>query len=265
MLTVTINGGIGDILHSKPLLDQVDGQYDLCLSELAVTHYRSKEHIEFSRTLAERVFRRRVGPPPSGLFQGYTPQDIVATLHVRPVMPDFRDVLTRTIPNTVSVLTKVRGWHRRDYEAVRPRFLELIREVSKSYDIAIVGERKVTYFREYQMHTDNMVYSIYDDLVSVLDSRNVLDMTQETIPSCPDFDLFARDCRLIQSTENTIVLGTGGNATMGMSFGNFCPIMAHATEMGTFLMAMPPSERVPVCRSMEEFLERHYAFLARGR
>lgn len=254
---MTINAGIGDMILCHAMLSSAGfEEVEVSINEEAVSVFRSDLHLEFAHRLASQIFTPpvfRLVSSPRDLLAGLTPQCLAVRYGLRPAVPDLRAALSaaddRQGEGHVAVTTKVRGWPRSQYEAVRGEFLALLR--SLRLPVVLVGERRVGMMPEYQIHGESLVYSIYEDL-------RPLAAADETVPEFgvtpPSWDRFVADCTIMRNAALTVTLGSGGNVSMGFACGRQCLSMIGGTEMGTFMAAMPADDRLILCPSVDKYL-----------
>ena len=255
-LAVTVNAGIGDLIHCHAMLEADKAKYseiDVSLNERGLVDARNADHIPFARRLMGLLFCA----PPYRIMrpedEGLTPQDLQAEGFL-PIAPDLRRILplagVEPPPPFVAVSTKVRGWPRQEYEAIRETFLGLLEDISLRLPLVLVGEKVLTMTPDYVANHSGRVYSIYDDL-----SR--LTCVDQTFPEFGDapaqWDQFRADCTTMYHAERVITLGSGGNVSMAMACGR-CLAMIGGTEMGEFFEAMPAVSRLTLCKSVGDYL-----------
>lgn len=254
-LAVTINAGIGDLIHCHALLESQKhryGQIDVSLNERGLVDARNADHIPFARRLMGLLFCDRPYRIMRPEADGLTPQQLCRH-GFHPLPPDLRRVLPlagESRPPFVAVSTKVRGWPRHEYEAMRETFLGLLEDISLRLPIVLVGERVLSMTRDYVESHRGLVYSIYDDL-------SQLTCVDETFPEFGEtpaqWDQFRRDCTTMYHAERVITLGSGGNVSMAMACGR-CLAMIGGTEMGGFFESMPEVGRLTLCKSVSDYL-----------
>lgn len=257
-LAVTVNAGIGDLIHCHAMLEAGKQGYErieVSLNERGLVEARNTTHVEFARRLAALLF---ADPPfvladeadPDG---GLTPQQLCHH-GFRPVAPDLRRVLPLAGAEPpapfVAVSTKVRGWHRQEYEAMRATFLGLLQDISLRLPLVLVGEKVLTMVPDYVANHSGRVYSIYSDLIRL----PCIDATFPEFGESPaQWDQFRSDCTTMHHAERVVTLGSGGNVSMAMACGK-CLAMIGGTEMGGFFEAMPPVSRFTLCKSVSDYL-----------
>lgn len=257
MLEVTINAGIGDIVHSHAMLEaerKAGTTFRIALDHKALHAVRNPAHSEFADRLVRFVFREPSYEIVPQTGPGATPQQL-ASAGVAMASPDMRTLLP--LPETVrpqpfvAVATKVRGWMIGNYLTIRDRFLQQLELIAKRMPLVIVGERVLTETPEYRHHGRGFAYSIYEDL-RLLPCIDTTFPEYGTVPA--QWDQFRRDCTTMYHADRTIVLGTGGNASMAMACGRALCLIQN-TEMEGYLRAMPPDERITLCESPAEYLK----------
>jgi hypothetical protein len=257
VLEVTINAGIGDIVHSHAMLEAERakvGTFAVALDHRALHLVRNASHSEFADRLAGFVFREPGYEIVPQSRPGAAPQQLAAA-GLPMATPDLRAVLP--LPETVraepyvAVCTKVRGWMIGNYLAIRDRFLKQLERIGKRMPLVLVGERVLTETPEYRHHGRGFAYSIYEDL-------RLLPCIDTTFPEYGNvpaqWDQFRRDCTTMYHAERVIVLGTGGNCSMAMACGRPLCLIEN-TEMETYFRAMPPDERITLCETPAQYLE----------
>jgi len=258
-LAVTINAGIGDIIHCHAMLEAERNRYEdieVILNERGLVEARNDRHVGFARRLAALLFcepKYRLNSDAEGRYVGMTPQGLCRH-GFHPMPPDLRRILplagVEPPPPFVAVSTKVRGWPRHEYEAMRETFLGLLEDISLRLPLVLVGERVLTQTAEYVGHHAGRVYSIYDDLSKL----TCVDNTFAEFGEAPaEWDQFRTDCTTMYHAERVITLGSGGNVSMAMACGR-CLAMIQGTEMGGFFEAMPEVSRLTLCKSVSEYL-----------
>ena len=254
-LAVTLNAGIGDLIHCHAMLESKKHLYeqiDVSLNERGLVEARNTSHIPFARRLMSLLFCS----PPYRIMrpedEGLTPQQLCRH-GFHPIAPDLRRILPlagEAPPPFVAVSTKVRGWHWHEYEAMRETFLGLLEDISLRLPLVLVGERVLSMTPDYVWSHSGLVYSIYDDLSRL----TCVDQTFPEFGEAPaQWDQFRADCTTMYHAERVITLGSGGNVSMAMACGR-CLAMIGGTEMGEFFEAMPAVPRLTLCKSVSEYL-----------
>jgi hypothetical protein len=257
VLDVTINAGIGDIIHCHAMLEAERDKVRLAVNHAGLHEARNPRHSDFADLLARCVF---YGPQyeivPQEVPAGGTPQGLRAA-GIAMATPDLRAVLPIagvSAPPTpfVAVATKVRGWQVDRYAAIRDRFLSRLAAVAERVPLVLIGERVLTETPEYRGHGNGFAYSIYEDLRML----PCIDTTFATYGKEPArWDQFRIDCTTMAHASLVVVLGTGGNCSMAMACARRMVCLTDETEMGEYFHAMPADERIRLCPTDEEYLE----------
>jgi hypothetical protein len=257
VLSVTINAGIGDIVHSFAMLEAARARHSeiqVAVDHVGLAGARNASHNDFAHQLATHVFsdpaytivpQQTAGATPESLQQQGLPMAV----------PDLRDVLP--LPGTpkpkpyVAVTTKVRGWRIQNYLAIRGQFLWRLALLAERLPLVLVGERVLTETPEYHGHGRGFAYSIYEDLRLL----PCIDATFQAYGNEPcQWDQFRVDCTTMHHAELVVVLGTGGNCSMAMACGRVL-CLTQNTEMETYFHDMPADDRITLCRSPDQYLE----------
>lgn len=258
-LKVCINGGIGDLIHSHAMLETEKRRYDevvVAVDEIGLMTMRNIGHIGFARRLTDLLFSSapyRVERSEQPVFErfGDTPQ-ILAARGVRVALPDLRDVLpidsVGVVPGYVAVHSKVRGWHRDNYEQIRRRFLDTLRRISASRPLVVIGEKVLSETPESRLH-DGKMYSIYEDIMNATAGGVVVDSTFDEYGERPaSWDQFRSDCTTMAHADAVVALGSGGNVSMAMACARSFTALIADTEMESYFRLLPATSRV-VCRT----------------
>jgi len=255
VLDVTINAGIGDIIHSHAMLEAEKDKVRVAVDHTGLHEARNPSHSEFADLLTRFVF---YGPQyeivPQRL-RGATPQAL-RDAGVAMAAPDLRTVLPIAgvpAPPTpfVAVATKVRGWLMDRYLAFRDRFLSELERIAERMPVVLTGERVLTKTPEYQARGRGFAYSIYEDLRAL----PCIDATFAEYGATPaQWDQFRIDCTTMAHARLVVVLGTGGNCSMAMACCRRMVCLTDQTEMGEYFHAMPADERIRLCESDEAYL-----------
>ena len=225
--------GIGDILYSKAMLDSVKNEYD----EIHVSpdwaiydeycSERGQPYMDFIRFLFGRLFSDK--PYILSNEQSFETISALHTGNFKLVKPDIRKYFTKervfNFPYVV-VTTKVRGTPKYLFKNLEELFVETLTNLSKKYNIVLLGERLVGMNKEYKIHGSNIIYSIYD---SVRYLPNVLDLTAYSelgITSPTQID-FCRDLNTMAHSVATIAIGCGGNFCLASAIANTIAYSVH--------------------------------------
>lgn len=262
-LNVKTHAGMGDILHSKQLLDEVKDNYNVinvyfdvnCLREYKGNY---NQFSEFTIKLLEELFSE---PP-------YVVQDTPDSIPLHPIdlcshigskfkILNFEKYLCKQSTdntkkeNYIVILTKIRGLDYSTYQSIRKRFFNSINVLSQKNKIYIMGEKKIGMNKENQIHGPNQIYSIYDDLIQNI--QNIEDLTVEELGiTAPKYEDFLNDCQIMNRSKSVICFGFSGAVDMAMSVSNI------VNYYGNFEMynLIPKDDKKYITNNLEEFFEK---------
>jgi len=122
---------------------------------------------------------------------------------------DLKNKFNNTVDDSKIVLTtKIRYLNRSFFDSIKNDFFKIINSSNKS--IILVGEKILEYGKEYSIHGDQTIYSIYPDIINGINPEKIID---KTIPASgittPDFDNLKNDLDLI-SKYRTLGFGISG-------------------------------------------------------
>lgn len=265
-LSIRTHAGMGDILHSKQLLDEIKYNYDVIniyFDENCLKNYKGnyQQFNEFTVKLLEELFSEppyiirdtsnSITLPPMELCN-YT-QSKFKTLN-------FENYFCKNFINIEKnedyfvILTKVRGLDYYTYLSIRERYLNILNEISKKNKIYIMGERKIGMNMENIIHGPQKIYSIYDDLVQNI--SNIKDLTIEELGiSAPKYDNFLVDCKIMNRSKNLICLGISGAVDMAMSVSNIINYYG-GTEVEQMFNLMERQENKYLTNNINDFFDK---------
>ena len=226
-----INMGIGSIMISKFLLDQVKNYFSeiyIIPNLELIRDYRNdkKEYYQFIDKFLPLFFSE----PPYILTKKMDLDIPVITadfweiidtikkhgINANPSLLNFdfkkyfiaEDRNPIHLKNYIVVCTKARSVVDVEYEKISSDFYELINVLSKKYTIVLIGEQRIDPNLEYNV-AFRIMRSIYNDFKKYV--KQYIDFTVPEIYNNPDLSLIKRDCNIMAGAEATICLGEGGN------------------------------------------------------
>src|SRR3989338_5099507 len=222
--------GIGDILHIKAQLDAVKHQYEkisIGPDDSDITLYRNNDdrYRKFVRGLFDLLFTEKpyvIDPHVSG--DRKNPYALWAD-GFEPVIPRLAHLLCDGVSVCaepyVVVHTKLRGFRRSHYNDFRADFLRLIATLACKYRVVLLGERTIGSNAEYRIHGPELIFSIYEDLLTCLPEDKIIDRTVPELGfTSPELPRFLEECLIQNKATHVITLGSGGNVSIAMSVGN---------------------------------------------
>lgn len=108
-----------------------------------------------------------------------------------------------------AIITKVRNLQINDFNSIKKQLFDKIN--NKKIKLIVLGEREVEFNPEYQVIGKSMVYSIYNDVISLVDKDLIIDMTVPKLgETTPDINSIIRDMSIIKKSKKVILFGHGG-------------------------------------------------------
>jgi hypothetical protein len=265
-LSIRTHAGMGDVLHSKQLLDEIKCNYDLINIYFDTNYLKDykgnyEQFNEFTVKLLEELFSE----PPYGIRD--TPNSITLppmqlcsyiqskfkVLNLEEYFcKDFIDI--EEDEDYVVVLTKIRGFEYHNYCLIRDNYLNILNEISKKTKIYIMGERKIGMNKENIIHGPQKIYSIYDDLIQNV--SNTKDLTVEELGiSSPKYDDFLVDCKIMNKSKNVICFGISGAVDMAMSVSRIINYYGN-TELEKMFDLMEKQENKYLTNNINDFFNK---------
>jgi hypothetical protein len=130
---------------------------------------------------------------------------------------DLRHKVTAPMDlNKITINTKVRGLNRNGYNVVKKKFFDILNESEKEF--VILGEREIEYGKEYKLHGENAIYSIYNDIIENLPKDKITDLTIPKLGiTLPNLDTIKNDINII-SKHKSICFGSSGIVSLCCCF-----------------------------------------------
>jgi hypothetical protein len=225
IMIITTAIGIGDIIYLKAALDNIKDHHNEIKINLALNlikwAQRDSDYAIFIRQLAELLFSTppyqvvNNGPEFQSNNAEYAAHNLKQT---KPDLPQLCAGQSLEIGPYLVMTTKNRYITREEINFAQ--FWSVMKELSKKYQIVILGEREVQMNVEYQGNTNRYVYSIYNDIITNIVSDRLVDRTIPALGiTSPNLSQLREDCLIMKDAVFTITFGIGGNFTMANSVG----------------------------------------------
>ena len=108
----------------------------------------------------------------------------------------------------VVINTKVRGLGRHHYNAIKNRFYQALNNSNKKF--IVMGEKEIEYGKEYKLHGENAIYSIYNDVITNLPKERITDITVPKLGiTLPSLDNIKSDINII-AKHKSLCFGSSG-------------------------------------------------------
>lgn len=122
------------------------------------------------------------------------------------------------LSDSVVLLTKVRGCDYINYDKIRNDFYGVINEGNKN--IILLGEKEVEVSPEYRILTNQVVYSIYGDILNNVNKDKIIDLTIDKLGiTSPTIEKLIYDVDIIKK-HNVISFGSSGIVSLCSIFTN---------------------------------------------
>jgi len=120
--------------------------------------------------------------------------------------------------DSVVLLTKVRGCDYMNYNQIKDNFYKIINEGNKN--IILLGEKEVETNPEYLILTNQVVYSIYGDILNNINKDKIIDLTIDKLGiTSPNIEKLTYDVDIIKK-HNVISFGSSGIVSLCSIFTN---------------------------------------------
>lgn len=257
--------GMGDILHSKQLLDEVKDKYTTINVYYDNDCFEWKGNYNQFTEFTQKLFKELFSEPP------YVIQDTPYSISLSPInlrihinsqfkvlnlekyfCKDLDD--SQDTEDYIVVLTKIRGWHYSNYLSVREKYFDILNRIAQKNKIYIMGERKIGLNKENELHGSQLIYSIYDDLIENV--HNIKDLTVPELGiTAPSYEDFLTDCKIMNRSKNVICFGISGAVDMAMSVSNIVNYYGHSEVEGMF-NSMPKQDDKYLTNNLTDFFTK---------
>ena len=265
-LGMKINPGVGDILLIRNQFDSVIHKYneiEISLNRPILIRFREKqgtsEYYNFAYDFTKMVFDH----PPYIVTENQSfPRMSIIDNDMGVEIPDeglykindyssFLCEGEKLPKDYIVITTRIRMLPQRSKFLldVAPTFLCALEELSKKHPIYLIGEREVALTPENKMHGNELIYSIYNELMPYIYNDNLVDMTMNSSEAqVPNISKLKYDCQLMKGAKAVITLGIGGN---------FILALATATKLYSYIGESSDVQSViPFYSKMSEYPQR---------
>jgi hypothetical protein len=234
IMELDIPVGLGDMIHTRGMLDDAVKHYDKINLGLAFNlldkhrpHNKDK-NILFLSNLAKLIFNNKKVNLHFGNKYGLVTTDkIPGKYKINFLLPNLKNELTfpkKEIDGEYIVITtKIRDLTKKSFLEKKNSFVRAISDLSKKYKIVILGEKKVEIGNGIGYGSGSgHIYGIYDVILEAVESsKNYLDLTVPALGiTVPTLSNVQKDCTIMKFAKNVITLGSGGNFSLAMSVAN---------------------------------------------
>ena len=244
---VTINMGIGDMIHARGILDAQKQNFKNVYISPNMNSYTTArqpkpEHIQFTQKLFEYLFKDPyyIIHPPNSPFPQRSEFLFHSLDNLPLIKPELSDELCEgkrlNIGKYIVISTRVRDIPRKEYnELIKPRFLEILKLLSDEYKIVLIGERHLVKYLEHDilLNRDTM-FLLYDDIINNISDDKIIDLTFDNVDELHDdhFTRLKQECLYMRNAVWNITFGIGGSFCMATAVGNVVGYCSSHTVLG---------------------------------
>ncbi len=234
-LKLRLNGGIGDVILARNLLDSIKSSYKsitITPHNDILNKYRegSSEYLEFLMSFMKMIFNG--SPYVVGSDKNYGRFSIMDNLlnglrisnNGMYCINDYSHLFCDDInvpfdKDYIAITTKVRGTpiYSNYYKQYKNVFLDTLKKISNKYAIILLGERKILPSFEYNIIGKERIYCIYDDIMNKISDRCIdLTISGEEAKQ-PSINKIKEDCAIMRKSKSVITFGFGGNLILALA------------------------------------------------
>jgi len=216
--TATVHLGLGDIIYTRAMLDNTKYKKIIIKPRLKLIESLGKSQTYETHTID--LFKRFFPAPRYELVLDSNedgpgmPMDIYRSAQdVYPIKPYYPDLLCEPtdIPEEeyIVIHTKVKGFMNYEYQRIKNRLFQILRQLPKSYRIVLMGERSIRNAPEWsKLWEIGGLYSIYDDCKKYI--PDAIDLTEKEDLTITPMNM-EKACYIMKYARAVITLGIGGN------------------------------------------------------
>ena len=225
--------GFGDLIFIKAQLDNVKDRFNEIrisydLNVIRIYRNSNPEYLKFLNEIGELFFREYPYKLNIGQYLRQWPSDLFKNHNIPMIMPKLQHLLCKGLllnldKEYIVLTTKIRYINKDYFLKIidRAQYWHIIRQLSEKYKIVVMGERIIEMNKEYSLHGEKAVYSIYNDIINNIPADRILDLT---IPALgitgPDLKQIQQDCLIVSEAKFVISFGIGGNLQMSVAVAN---------------------------------------------
>ncbi len=128
--------------------------------------------------------------------------------------------------NYIVLNTKIREYDR----SLNDKNIKYLIEHLNNYNgkIVLMGDRIVDHSRniEYRSY-QNLVYSIYEQIINQLDKNKVIDLTENFLMHEPNIEKFLKEYNLVKRANSVIQIGFSGSYLLSMALNTNTKVVCH--------------------------------------
>jgi hypothetical protein len=262
ILEANICIGLGDIIHIKGQLEPFKHRFEqikITFDQKIINDFRpDKEYRCFLDEIGHLFFSSPPYKLNVGSFVRKGQNQICEEYGLPFIRPNLKNILCQgyllqTDREYIVLTTKHRFFTQSYWRTVCGRFWQIINKLSERYKIVILGERQVEKSKEYRIFGEEVVYSIYNDIMANIPQNKIIDMTVPSLGiTAPNLQRIRQDCLIMSEARAVVILGTGGAFCMATAVAN---LIGHRTDIDLLYENVIYPDAF-VSRSFDQFVER---------
>jgi|SRR5579859_935428 len=228
-LGVSIPIGLGDIIYLKGAFEKIKSQYSCIGINFNRNIINSIDRDPKYNTFLDDIGQLFFSEYPyklNGNYPFYEHILIYTNFGILPQKPELSHLLCKGNPlqldsEYIVITTKLRYFPRGTFDSYSPILWNIVAQLTKKYKLVVLGERQVEMNQEYQHHTSQHIYSIYESIKNNVASDKLVDLTIPALGiTSPTLVQIQQDCLIMNQAKFIITLGVGGNFCMATAVGN---------------------------------------------
>jgi hypothetical protein len=222
--------GIGDLIYIKAMFEPIKHEFseiNLRFHRELITKYsRHSSYNSFLDEFGKLLF----GEKPYVLDNGQYPycglSEMVTDYRIVPHKPELAYLLCKGTPLEVGgpyivINTKTRSLPQYHIEGMMPQFWKLLNQLSEKYKIVILGEKVVEMNTEYQIYTEQHIYSLYTHIYNNVPAERLIDLSVPSLGiTTPNLQNIQQDCLIMSQAKFVINFGIGGGFCLATAVAN---------------------------------------------
>lgn len=229
---VKINLGIGDLLYTRAILDNLKKKFKRVHISPNLNVYKTfrepnNKDIDFTLKMMSLIFNDPyyIIDPPNMNYPERFAWTFSCIDRFEIVKPNLSDTLCEGVPLNIGpyicISTRFRELPIKEYnEQIKEKFIDIVKRLSNIYKIVLMGERKLLKYKEHDILKDR-VYCMYDDLINIIPPRRLVDLTFNDLNSIDEDRIkkVKQECLYMRDAEYNITFGNGGSFCMATAVG----------------------------------------------
>lgn len=223
--------GLGDLIYIKAMFDPIKHEYErinLKLHRDIIVRYEKRlDYNHFLDEFTALLF----GEVPYKIDDGssypyFGVSEIVRGFGLTPHKPEMSNILCKGTPLDLDapyivMNTKIRSLSKTHLEQYVREFWNLMNSISEKYKIVILGEKVIEMTKEYQIYTEEHIFSLYPHIYNNIPADRLIDLTVPALGiTSPDIKHLQQDCLIMNQAKCVINFGIGGGFCLATAVAN---------------------------------------------